>query len=97
MSSFLLDYSKMVPSSEAGRNFGEVLNRVKESGEIYITRNNNVDAVLVDIETYARLRELQEVVEHLEVAGLIAERRDEPEAGTLDQLLAGEAIRLGEK
>ena len=74
-----------------------MLTRVKESGEIYITRNNKVDAVLVDIKDFEQLCELKEVIEHLEVAGLISERRGEAEVGTLGQLLAEEGITLDDR
>lgn len=89
-----LDRSQMIPSSEAGRNFGEILNRLKEAEELFITRNNAIEAVLVDIEVFERLAELEDLVEHLEIAGLISDRAAEPEVGTLEDLLAEEGIRL---
>lgn len=90
-----LDRSQMIPSSEASRNFGEILNRLKEAEELFITRNNTIEAVLVDIEVFERLAELEDLVEHLEIAGLISERTAEPEVGMLEDLLAEEGIRLG--
>lgn len=93
MPSLRLDRSRIISSSEASRNFGEVLNRVKEAEELFIARNNAIEAVLVDIDVFERLSQLEEIVEHLEIAGLITQRQAEPEVGTLEDLLAEEGIR----
>lgn len=93
MPSLRLDRSRIISSSEAARNFGEMLNRVKESEELFIARNNAIEAVLVDIDVFERLAQSEEIVEQLEIAGLIAQRQAEPEVGTLEDLLAEEGIR----
>lgn len=92
MATLRLKRAQMVPSSEASRNFGELLNRVKETEQLFITRNNTIEAVLMDIELFERLAELEDLVEHLEIAGMISERQSEPEVGTLAELLAQEGI-----
>src|SRR5690625_2463265 len=91
-----LDRHQMISSTDAARRFSEYLDRTRTlSDRLFITRNNEIQAVLLSIEDFERLAELEELVEHLELAQLVVERQDEPET-TLDQLIAQEGLTVDE-
>jgi len=70
----------MVTSSEAGRHFGEFLDRVKE-GELIVLRHGRPEAVIVDFQHYEKLhqelKELRELVDHLNLFLEIQARKDD--------------------
>lgn len=75
-----LNRSQMISSTDAARRFSEYLDRASKNGDrLYVTRNNEIEAVLIGIEDFERLLELEDLVEHLSIAKLIEERKDEPE------------------
>jgi prevent-host-death family protein len=80
--------NRMVTSSEVGRHFGELLDRLKE-GELIVLRHGRPKAVIVDFQAYEKLhqelRELRELVDHLNLYLEIQERRG-------DRVLSGEEV-----
>lgn len=88
-----LSRSQMISSTDMGRRFAEYLDRSHRGQErLFVTRNNEIEAVLVGIEDYERLLELEELVETLAIDGLVKARRREPEVGDLEALLRKEGV-----
>ncbi|MCL6642451.1 MAG: type II toxin-antitoxin system prevent-host-death family antitoxin [Candidatus Bipolaricaulota bacterium] len=79
---------RLVTSSEVGRHFGELLDRLKE-GELIVLRHGRPKAVIVDFQSYEKLhqelRELRELVDHLNLYIEIQERRG-------DRVLSAEEV-----
>ncbi|MBI1741726.1 type II toxin-antitoxin system prevent-host-death family antitoxin [Candidatus Acetothermia bacterium] len=80
--------NRMVTSSEVGRHFGEFLDRLKE-GELIVLRHGRPEAVVVDFPSYEQLhqelRELRELVDHLNLFLEIQGRRG-------DRVLSAEEV-----
>lgn len=59
------------------RNLSATLNSIAEhtKEKIVIAKNNKLEAVILDIEEYERLKEAYDLMEHLEIAKVIEERR----------------------
>lgn len=88
-----LERSQMISSTDMARRFAEYLDRTsKQEERLFVIRNNEIDAVLLGIEDYERLVELEDLVEHLEIARLIESRRGEPEGTDLETLLREEGL-----
>jgi len=88
-----LSRSQMISSTDMGRRFAEYLDRARRGQErLFVTRNNGIEAVLIGIEDYERLLELEELVETLAVDKLVRARREEPEVGDLEVLLRKEGL-----
>ena len=51
-----IDRDHMVSSSEIVRNFSKILDKTKES-PLFITRNNDIEGIMMDIEEYEMLLE----------------------------------------
>lgn len=88
-----LSRSQMISSTDMGRRFAEYLDRARRGLErLFVTRNNEIEAVLIGIEDYERLLELEELVESLAIDKLVKSRRGEPEVGDLEALLREEGL-----
>lgn len=98
MSALKLDRRQMVSSTDMARRFAEYLDRAGEKAErLYVTRNNQIEAVLLNVEDFERLQAFEEIVEHLLVAKLVADRRNEDEVEVdLEALLLEEGLDLDE-
>lgn len=80
MPTLRLDRNQMVSSTDMARRFSEYLDRAGNQAErLFVTRNNQIEAVLLNVEDFERLQAFEEVVEHLMVGQTVAERRNEPE------------------
>lgn len=66
---------QMVSVTELLRNFGEVAEKIGEE-DLIIIRNNKPDFVLMNFSEYEKLRELDELVEHIEIWNMIEQRKD---------------------
>lgn len=93
MATLRLERTQMVSSTEMARHFAEYLDRAaKRSDRLYITRNNEIEGVLMGIGDFERLAELEEIVEHLTIGRLVETRRSEPEVIDLEALLREEGL-----
>lgn len=91
-----LDRSQMVSSTDMARKFASYLDQSRKQGKrFFITRNNEIEGVFLAIEDFERLVELEELAEHLEIARLVEERKDEPVID-LDDLLRKEGLTADE-
>jgi prevent-host-death family protein len=96
----MISYTReeIISSSKAGKNFGELLENLKsgKSEKIVISRNNNLEAVLLPIEEFESIKEAYEFVEHLEIFELINERKDKKPTIDIDRLISGSGYSRAE-
>ncbi|SHN19372.1 type II toxin-antitoxin system Phd/YefM family antitoxin [Halanaerobium congolense] len=74
-----IDRDHMVSSSEIVRNFSKMLDKTKES-PLFITRNNDIEGIMMDIEEYEMLLEkiefLEDQLEDAHMEEVIAKRKE---------------------
>ena len=64
---------ELISSSRAANELSRLLNQLPEK-KWFIQRNNRLEAVLLGIDEYQQLLELEDQVEHLTLALLLSER-----------------------
>lgn len=71
---------EIISATDLARNVSATLNSVvKHTQEkIAISKNNKLEAVIIDIEEYERLKEAYELMEHMQIAKIVEERRSTP-------------------
>ncbi len=91
---FTITKEDIVSSSKASKNFGQILERLKsgQTEKIIISRNNELEAVIIPIEEYEQVKEAFELVEHLEIFQLIRKRKGKKAVTTLDNLISESGI-----
>jgi len=84
---------EIISATDLARNLSATLNSiVKQSKEkIAIAKNNKLEAVIINIEEYERLKEAYELMEHMEIAKIIEERKDSKTI-SFDELLKRQEI-----
>jgi prevent-host-death family protein len=77
---------EIISATDLARNVSATLNSVVKhvQEKIAISKNNKLEAVIIDIEEYERLKEAYELVEHMEIAKIVEERRKTPKEEYLD-------------
>ena len=70
--------SEIISATEIARSFSTALNSVIENTKekLAISKNNKLQAVLIDIEEYERLKRAYDLMEHIEIAQKIKERKN---------------------
>ena len=78
----MLTYTKeeLMSSTDIVRNFSSVLDSIKKQkkSKIAVLRKNRLEAVILPVEEYERIRELADLMEHLQLCKLIKEREKTP-------------------
>ncbi|WP_456451745.1 type II toxin-antitoxin system Phd/YefM family antitoxin [Hydrogenimonas sp.] len=84
---------EIVSATELARNLSSTLASLldKSKEKIAIAKNNKLEAVILDIEEYERLKEAAELLEHIEI-GKIVEARKGSATVPFEKLLADEGI-----
>jgi prevent-host-death family protein len=84
---------EIISATDLARNVSGTLNSVVKhvQDKIAISKNNKLEAVIIDIEEYERLKEAYELVEHMEIAKIVEERKDSKTIG-FDELLKKEGV-----
>ena len=71
----LIDPGRMISVARLQKELTRKLHDVAERGEeLFVLRNNELTAVIMAADEYASLKEAREMVEHLEIAGIVGER-----------------------
>jgi len=67
---------EIISASDMARTFSSILNSItqKTKDKIAISRNNKLEAVIIDIEEYEALSEARELLEHQEIYKIIKDR-----------------------
>jgi PHD/YefM family antitoxin component YafN of YafNO toxin-antitoxin module len=98
----MITYKKteLMSSTEIVRNFSSILDSItkNEKDKIAVMRKNKLEAIILSVEEYERIYELQELLEHIQIYKTVEQRKDTPlnEYIDLDQLLAEQVIDLDE-
>lgn len=75
-----IDRDHLVSSSEIVRNFSKMLDKAKES-PLFITRNNDIEGIIMDIEEYEMLLEkiayLEDQLEDSYIEEIVMERKED--------------------
>ncbi len=84
---------EIISATDLARNVSATLSSiVKHTKEkVAIMKNNKLEAVIIDIEEYERLKESYELMEHMEIAKIVEERKGSKTI-TFDELLKKEDI-----
>ena len=71
---------EIISATDLARNISSTLNSIakNEKEKIAISKNNKLEAVIVNIEEYERLKEAYELMEHIEIAKIVQERKKTP-------------------
>ena len=71
---------EIVSATELARNLSSTLASLldKRKEKIAIAKNNRLEAVILDIEEYERLKEAAELLEHIEIGKIVEARKDSP-------------------
>ena len=85
-----MNYAKeeIIPASKAAKNLGSLLKKINDQTltKAVISRNNNLEAVLLSIDDYEILQEIKEMVEQYYIAEIIAEREKSKKTISLDKV-----------
>ena len=73
---------EIISATELARNVSKTLNSITrhEKEKIAISKNNKLEAVVIGIEEYERLKEAYDLMEHTEIAKIIEERSKTPQS-----------------
>ena len=68
---------EIISATDLARNVSATLNSVVKHAQdkIAIMKNNKLEAVIIEIEEYERLKNAYELMEHIEIAKIIEERK----------------------
>ena len=70
-----VDTDNMVSVTELQKKLTKQIRDVSESGEpVYVMKNNAIKAVIISVEEYQSLRDVEEVLEHFEIAEMVETR-----------------------
>lgn len=77
---------EMVSTTDFSRSVSGFVDKIKnhQLEKLAILRNNNVDAVMVDAESYERMKTLEELMEQTAIAMELEKRNQTPEAEYID-------------
>ena len=69
---------EIISASDVARGFSSVLNDlIQHSKEKFaISKNNKLEAIMLPIDEYERLREASELLEHIGIYNIVKERED---------------------
>ena len=71
----LVNTEKMIPVTRLQRELTQKLREVHETGEpLFVLRNNKMAAVILSTEEYERLKQAEDILEHLEIAEVVEKR-----------------------
>jgi len=77
---------EIISATDLARNVSGTLNSIVTNlkDKIAISKNNKLEAVIIDIEEYERLKEAYDLMEHMEIAKIVEERRKTPMSEYID-------------
>ncbi len=71
---------EIISATELARNVSKTLQSITEhkKEKIAISKNNKLEAVIIDIESYERMKDAVELLEYMEIAKIVEERSKTP-------------------
>lgn len=71
----IVDTEKMIPVTKLQKELTRRLRELSETEEpLYVLRNNEMAAVILSAREYEALKEAEDMLEHLEIAGVVQGR-----------------------
>lgn len=71
----LLETDQMIPITKLQRELTQKVRQVSETGEnLYILKNNNMEAVMMPFQEYERLHDLEEIFVRFEIKSMLEDR-----------------------
>lgn len=91
-----LNRKSLIPISEMANSFSKHFRMLKEDSEpLFIMKNNNIEAVMLNVDDYERLIEAQELYEELQLADMALRRLEKPKLGQdFDIILAERGLSI---
>jgi len=70
--------NEIISATDMARSFSSALTSILEQTreKLAISKNNKLQAVLINIEEYEKLKRAYDILEHIEIAKKIEERKD---------------------
>lgn len=92
----MLTRKSLVPISDISNSFSKYFRKLKEQSDpLFIMKNNSIEAVMLNVDDYERLIEVQEMYEELQLADLALRRLEKPSPGRdFDELLAERGLSI---
>jgi len=68
---------EIISATDLARNVSGTLSSIvmHTKEKVAISKNNKLEAVIIDIEEYERLKEAYDLMEHIEIAKIVEERK----------------------
>jgi len=68
---------EIISATDLARNVSGTLSKIikNKNEKIAIAKNNKLEAVIINIEEYERLKEAYELMEHIEIAKIVEQRK----------------------
>ena len=87
---------EIISATELARNVSKTLNSITrhEKEKIAISKNNKLEAVVIGIEEYERLKEAYDLMEHTEISKIIEERSKTPQSKYLSMEEMAETLGI---
>ncbi len=71
----LIDSKKIISITQLQRELTQQIRDVVSDGEaLYVTKNSNIETVVIPMAEYERLKEIDEYIEHMEIWYMVQER-----------------------
>ncbi len=87
----MVAYSRdeIISVSDIARGFSSVLSNIIDNTKekIAISKNNKLEAVIVNIEEYEKLKEAYDLLEHIEIYNKVQERKDSKTISLEDSMI----------
>ena len=71
----LINSKKIISITQLQRELTQQIRDVVSDGEaLYVTKNSNIETVVIPMAEYERLKEIDEYIEHMEIWHMVQER-----------------------
>lgn len=77
---------EIIPVTTVVRNLSSLLTmlKLKKLSKIALLRNNALESVIIPIEDYERMREIEDLFEHYEIFKMVKDREKTPAGNYID-------------
>lgn len=91
-----LNRKRLVPISDISNSFSKYFRKLKEQSEpLFIMKNNSIEAVMLNVDDYEHLLEVQEMYEELQLADTALRRLEKPTLGQdFEKILAERGLSI---
>jgi PHD/YefM family antitoxin component YafN of YafNO toxin-antitoxin module len=79
---------EIVPATDLARNFSSILKSLVDGvrEKVAVAKNNKLELVMLPIAEYERMREAQDLLEHMEIYKIVKEREKQPTVSHAEML-----------